>query len=348
MHTAHTVAIPSGVPPFKLVSTEGIKASERREFWEEGAGFLFGTLRVEIQNRVLFNANFEHTSISDLVFCRLSAGTPHRVFRTEAVARNDNRAFVKAVLQLEGSSIIEQDGRSTALRAGEWSIYDAERPYSVIIPKRSVMSILLVPRDRVVARNFDIGRLILRRLSGRHGLGKVIWSLIGTTFDQRPAIEERSSHEVADIVAQMLRLALLDFPEERLSVNPRDALRDRVKQYVAGHLDDPELSIAKLAGVANCTKRYLHMVFESEQISLSSYILKLRLERCREDLLNPALGHKSITDIAYSWGFNNSNHFSRAFKRAFGVSPRDARLDFAPALAEVSGRHLPRVASRVI
>ena len=118
MHTAHTVAFPAGAPPFKLVSTEGVKPSERREFWEEGAGFLFGTLRVEIQNRALFNANFEHTSISDLVFCRLSAGTPHRVFRTEAVARNDNRAFVKAVLQLEGSSILEQDGRSTATSHG--------------------------------------------------------------------------------------------------------------------------------------------------------------------------------------------------------------------------------------
>ncbi|HXU20474.1 MAG TPA: helix-turn-helix domain-containing protein, partial [Verrucomicrobiae bacterium] len=89
-----------------------------------------------------------------------------------------------------------------------------------------------------------------------------------------------------------------------------------------------------------CTKRYLHMIFHSEDVSISDYILKLRLERCREDLLNPACAHKSITDIAYSWGFNNSNHFSRCFKRAFGVAPRRTRSEFAPWPTASPEKHL--------
>ena len=42
-------------------------------------------------------------------------------------------------------------------------------------------------------------------------------------------------------------------------------------------------------------------------------------------LANPAFAHRHIYDIAYDCGFTNEAHFSRVFRRAFGVSPSDAR-----------------------
>jgi AraC-like DNA-binding protein len=126
----------------------------------------------------------------------------------------------------------------------------------------------------------------------------------------------------------MIRLALLESADEHSGVDSKESIRERVKRYILSHLRDPDLSITKLAGTARCTKRYLHMAFHSENVSISDYILKLRLQRCREDLLNPAFAHRSITDIAYSWGFNSSNHFSRCFKQEFGASPRSLRAEF--------------------
>lgn len=330
MQASSHLALDADTSPFRSVSTEGIKVSERRDFWEASASILFGTLQLEMQRREAFSANFEYTSVADMVFCRLASSVPHRVVRTDAVARPDNRAFMKAVLQTQGCSVLQQNGRTTPLRAGEWSVYDFEQPYSVAIPERAEMCILMIPRDQVLARDFDLRSLALRRFPGRRGLGKLIWSLALATFDQIPEIQDRSSRDVADILAQMIRLALVDFSGGRAQVDSKEALRERVKLYIARHLGDPDLSIAKLASVMQCTKRYLHMVFQSEQISISDYILKLRLERCREDLLNSACAHRSITDIAYSWGFNNSNHFSRCFKQAFGVCPRQLRNTFAP------------------
>jgi AraC-like DNA-binding protein len=327
MQIADSLVEPAVLAPFKCVSTHGIRLSDRLAFWEDGASSLFGAVQVEMHSRAAFGASVAYKSIADMTFCRLSANVAHRAIRTKAVARNDSRAFIKAVLQREGSSVMEQNGRRTVLRAGEWTIYDAQRPYRVEVPDRCGLSILLMPRDKVVPRGFDIEKLVMRRLSGRRGLGKLIWSLITTAFEQLQDIEERSTAEVADILAQMIRLAILDSTNGAATVNSRDALRERVKQYISNHLGDPELSIAKLAGVTHCTKRYLHMVFESEQVSLSDYILERRLERCRQDFLDPACSHKSITEIAYSWGFNNSNHFSRCFKRVFGASPRRFRSD---------------------
>ena len=43
-------------------------------------------------------------------------------------------------------------------------------------------------------------------------------------------------------------------------------------------------------------------------------------------MCDPALRHRTIGDLAFSWGFVDASHFSRAFKARFGVGPTDYRL----------------------
>lgn len=326
MHAAAHRALNAATPP-TVISTAGVGISDRREFWETSARILFGTLRLELQTHEPFSASLEYSDIGDIVFCRLAADVPHGVVRSDAVARHDNRAFVKVVLQTKGSSIIQQAGRTALLRAGQWTIYSMEQAYRVTVPTPGELAILVVPRHKVLPGAFDLRTVALQRFSGRHGLGKLIWSLVSATFDQMMAIRGRSGHEVADIVEHLTRLALLDVSDVRAPFSEGELLRDRVKGYIENHLGDPELSIAKLATVNHCSKRYLHMIFRPEKISISDYILQSRLEHCRANLLDPGQVHRSITQIAYSWGFSNSNHFSRCFKRAFGISPRGLRSE---------------------
>ncbi|MGC2333080.1 MAG: helix-turn-helix domain-containing protein [Candidatus Acidiferrales bacterium] len=325
----HAISPGSGCLPVTCVSTEDVKLSERREYWEAQASGVFGALDIEMQADDAFNASFEYTTLADVVFSRLASEIPHRAIRTPALAGHDDRAFVKMALVTRGLSVLEQNGRTTTLRGGEWSVYDTSRPYRMTIPDRVDMLLLLIPREKFPTRSFDLQELVARRFSGRRGIGKLMWSLIPTTFDQIPEMRRGSSHDLAEIVAQMTRVALLELSDKPVSLDSREALRERVKLYIASHLGDPDLSITKLACATGCTKRYLHMVFQSERTSISDYILGLRLERAREDLLRPESSHRSITDIAYSWGFNNSNHFSRCFKEAFGASPRELRAEFS-------------------
>lgn len=333
------MALADPAPALRCVSTDGIKESDRCEFWRASTVPVFGPLQVELLQDRAFEGSFQFTTVSDLIFSRIASQTPHRVILSGLSALR-GQGFVKAVLHTRGRSILEQNGRTAILRPGEWSIYDTAAPYSITVPDRAELLVVLIPRERLLARSLDLHDLVARRFSGRRGLGKLIWSLISNTFDEISQIGRRSNHDVANIVVQMTRLALVDFSGERPSVCAQEALRERIKAYIDDHLNDPDLSIAQLAASTGCTKRYLHMIFHSEGVSISDYILKLRLERCRQELLNPACLHKSITDIAYSWGFNNSNHFSRCFKRAFGVPPRHTRSEFAPWTAPHSEKHL--------
>jgi AraC-like DNA-binding protein len=323
------VALSAGISPLTNISTAGVKTAERGDFWRTSVGHLCGTHLLELRSEKPFEASVDYTNVADVVFCRLSAPVPHRVVHTDAFVRRDARDLIKAVFQTEGTSLVEQGGHSALLQAGSWTIYDTARPSTMLIPGRAGMFFVVVPRERIVTRNFDLDNLVARRFSGSRGIGKLIWSLLPAAFDQIPEIRNRSGQDVADIVVQMIRLALLESTDESAGADSKEFIRERVKSYIASHLRDPDLSIAKLASTTHCTKRYLHMAFHSEKISISDYILKLRLNRCREDLLNPAMYRRSITDIAYSWGFNNSNHFSRCFKQAFGLSPRHLRTEFA-------------------
>ncbi len=101
----------------------------------------------------------------------------------------------------------------------------------------------------------------------------------------------------------------------------------RVKRYINGHLDDPELSPAQIANANRISLRYLHWLFATAEISVLQYVIRERLLRCRRELLNPMMAKRTITEIAYSWGFQNSTHFSRRFKGEFGVSPHELRTE---------------------
>jgi AraC family transcriptional regulator, positive regulator of tynA and feaB len=95
--------------------------------------------------------------------------------------------------------------------------------------------------------------------------------------------------------------------------------------YIAANLRDPELDVASCASALGVSKRYIHMIFEAMGMQYGRYVLQQRLARSRDDLASPIWASLSIERIAYRNGFNDPAHFSRRFRAAFGMSPRDFR-----------------------
>ncbi len=201
----------AAIPPRRRSAfAEDVKSSERVEFWEASASSHFGSLRVEPHSREPFRASIDYVNVGDMILYRLSSEVPHGVVREASVARGDGRAFVKAVLQTRGHSLLCQDGRSATLEEGEWTLYDAEQTYSVRVPAKAGLSILMIPRDRILTWDVDASSYFLRRFPANRGLGKLIWNLLSATVNEIPEMHHRSSYDVADVIAQMIRLALLD------------------------------------------------------------------------------------------------------------------------------------------
>jgi AraC family transcriptional regulator, positive regulator of tynA and feaB len=59
--------------------------------------------------------------------------------------------------------------------------------------------------------------------------------------------------------------------------------------------------------------------------SLTAQIWSRRLAQAAADLVEPGRAGQSVSQIAFSAGFEDAAHFTRAFKRRFEYTPREWR-----------------------
>ena len=91
-----------------------------------------------------------------------------------------------------------------------------------------------------------------------------------------------------------------------------------VLEYIDYHYTE-ELSLGKLSSMANMSSYYFCRLFKSlTGKSPTEYITLLRLNKATTLLQENKL---NITEVAFSVGFNDSNYFSRQFKKYKKVSP---------------------------
>jgi AraC-like DNA-binding protein len=105
----------------------------------------------------------------------------------------------------------------------------------------------------------------------------------------------------------------------------RKAQLDRVLAYLDRRHTDPALTPAMVARTLGISVRYLHRLFQSETLTFSEALVQRRLAAARELLARPTSSDKTVVDIAFACGFNSMNAFYRAFRSAYGMTPKDAR-----------------------
>jgi len=100
------------------------------------------------------------------------------------------------------------------------------------------------------------------------------------------------------------------------------SLMTRITTYLHRHLTEPDLSPARIARAHNISVRWLYDNW-TDELSLVQWIIRERLELARRELAGPQT--QSIATVARQCGFTDPAHFSRRFREAFGMSPREWR-----------------------
>ncbi|WP_223192140.1 helix-turn-helix transcriptional regulator [Pseudoalteromonas piscicida] len=92
-----------------------------------------------------------------------------------------------------------------------------------------------------------------------------------------------------------------------------------LKRLISTHASDEAFCIDMLCEYSGWSKRYIHKLFASSDLSASEYLIRTRLTRAYFELLNSSA---SLNQIAIDSGFKNQAHFSRRFKQLFSLSPK--------------------------
>ena len=144
-----------------------------------------------------------------------------------------------------------------------------------------------------------------------------IFQLIEEIKSERFGKEAKVSLCVNDLVLQLNRIVYEQ--QNPKSEKEEQNLYQNIIYYIDDHLDE-ELSLEQLAGQFFVSTYHIAHIFKEQMgLSVHQYILKKRMQASKAAIL----GETSITDVYTMFGFKDYSSFYRAFKKEFGVSPKE-------------------------
>ncbi|NVZ63030.1 helix-turn-helix domain-containing protein [Pseudomonas gingeri] len=305
---------------------------EKLDQWSNLIWDVVGRLDTQVIGDGPFEASAMFGHAGTLQYCRLDA-TPHRVERGQAMISRDDRDLVKLVVQQRGRAIFAQGDREVCLEPGQWALYDTRRPYSVTNLTQVRQLVMLVPRSELGLRHGAVGALTARGFGRCAGVERMLPTYLARLFSEIDEVEHSSRAELGTIATHLLRMALLESGHKSVTSSSREILRLQVHDFVQQNLMNPQLNVELIASRFRCSKRNLHKAFSDDESTLAQFIWQSRLERVRDAFGDGRLASRSVTEIAYQWGFNNAAHFSKAFKARFGLTPTRYRADVLSSIA---------------
>jgi signal transduction histidine kinase/ligand-binding sensor domain-containing protein/CheY-like chemotaxis protein/AraC-like DNA-binding protein len=142
----------------------------------------------------------------------------------------------------------------------------------------------------------------------------VLTATVTGLLSQRRRLRERFRRGV-----EAIRGSTSDLPPTSVPSPGDSAIARRLRPLVEARLTDPSLDPNKLAAAAGLSYHQMYRALREELgVSPSRFIRTVRVE-CAAVLLQRGAG--SVTEIAYSVGFDSLSHFSRSFTERFGAAP---------------------------
>jgi AraC-like DNA-binding protein len=307
-------------------STTDLPAGRRFAYWREAVCDTFVQLECERLSDRPFAGEIETTGTRTANFSRVRS-RDHRATRTQQRIRQAREETVLVSLYLDGAGVIRQDGREARLSPGNFALYDSTRPYTLNLPGDFEQIVLHMPRAALMRALGRTEPYTAIAVDGGTGTGALALSCLRQVAGIVPVADAETAERLSGVATALVAAAL----GERLGNAPaapswpRAALLYRAKAAIEEGLGDPALGTPVLARRLAISPRYLQDIFQEDGISVAAWIWRQRLERCRADLANPRHAGRSISEIAFAAGFADTAHFSRRFKAAYGLAPRDFR-----------------------
>lgn len=235
-----------------------------------------------------------------------------------------------------------------SLQAKELNFYTSSADSNFTIYRNHQLSPDDVPflefKDSLISLNFELGvtivnvfihRLLMHRYTNVQFVTSQLDLFVNALkemmydnyllFSQESEIKQKiqmfdgfSLEDYRNLLTYILKRFKEVYYNERLSVPVTLAI-----QYIAENYKNPHVQIADIAAFSHISITYLCKVFKKEYgLTMNKYLQNYRLQRAKEMLSDYS---KTIADIAYSVGFNDTRYFSKVFKTNEKMTPSDFR-----------------------
>lgn len=307
-------------------STRGLPPGDRVAAWEHALSQVFVDLEVTVRGDRPWAGELTAERLGALQIATEDFG-PGTILRSARSVAADPRTHILARLQLDGTALLLQDGRSAELRPGDLAFHDARRPYRLVLPGRQRARVLMMPRALLRLEEGQLSALTATVVDAGQGAAALLLPTLSGLVDEVVRAHPAGRARLARLVAQMLGTLAV----EQAGRRPAPALWERITASVQDRLPEPGLTPQDIADQHGISLRYLHRLFQRQGTTVNAWVRTRRLEAAREELAQAGADHRSIAAVAARWGFTNPSHFSRTFREMYGMSPVQWRGARRPA-----------------
>jgi AraC-like DNA-binding protein len=307
--------------PVLHFDTSDFPESQRFEVWRSG----ITTHQVTRSDPpgAPFDALVDAWTLGEMVMSHSRIGAAQMV-RTAEMAEQDGRDWILVLLLKSGTMDFAIDGgkKQQTMRQGEVAVFDTLCDFAS--DGSAMDSITCAISRRAFAQ-------ITSEPSPHHGLiledawGRLLADYLLSLVRQLPEMDLDDTSNLTDAFVGLLMAALrATQPTGQAPLSKTiSTARQRVESYIDQNLTSGELTSEQICDKLALSPSSLYRAF-AHAGGITAYVRKRRLEVIHA-LLNNATEDLSIGEIARQYGFVSAAHFSRAFRKQFGFSPRVAR-----------------------
>jgi AraC-like DNA-binding protein len=307
------------------LSTSGIAPQDRSQFWHEAIASTYFPLDLKFRDAATFSGALANWQLGGVSLSRLTSDAlqykrlPHH-FRAE----KDEHFLVTVPARSE--VFFSQGGKDVRCQPGGFILERSHEPYEFSHDDPSDLWVMKVEAKALGLRLRAPDRFCSLQFNAAEGAGGLFADMLHLIPGRFEAMNVEVRETVGKQLIDLLVLALK--ADERTLTTGASTVREahltRIESFVRRNLGDGGLDPEAIARACGISTRYLHELFRDTNQTVGSWIRDQRLAAAREALTDRS-NKQGLAEIAYAHGFGDQAQFSRSFRSAYGMAPKDFR-----------------------
>lgn len=282
-------------------------------------------IRLELAgSEAAFRASFAERSVGALKFYQVHANSGFECRGTSIATANDGHYLLQ--LQETGGTAYTHRGQNAVCKTDSLILMD---------PRRTIVGAQYGPADALIVKIPD--RMLCNiaprasaycsiPVDSSVGSANILAKMIRDFWIWNDSLTEYDHQVLPESMLRLINAVFNNTSDKEIAQQQKGQQFERLQLIIAGNLYESHLSVDFLCHRLDVSRTSLYTLTRAFGTSVERLIFDARLTAVAARLLDPVFNHLSVTEIAFSIGFQELSHFSRRFKQRFGQSPSAFRL----------------------
>jgi AraC-like DNA-binding protein len=301
-------------------SSHGLPPGEALRRWKNWASSTLAPMHIEVPDERNFAARWTSRAVGPLQMIALEATDQRIVHMSEERNAADEPMF--QLLYCTRAPIEARIGaKHFVVGQGEFTLVDNTQSYDMRMGAHKAID-LVIPRRLLHRWLPDPEQYVAKPFSASKHWGIPLGSYLATMAREIDNAVLPAS-VIADQVGTLLALAV--GYRETPCTKHKTALLQRALRLINDRQGNPELHPDTVASELGISKRYLQALLAEAGMTFVGCLTAARLDKASELLSDRRASQLQISDISLQCGYLDPSYFARAFRRRFGMGPREWR-----------------------